>query len=746
LKTPVEGIVSEYFETEDVVKEYDGVIVKRILAYLKPYRPMVCLMALALACSTLGELLIPVIEQRVIDGAVMSRFFAVKIAVYEREKAALEASLRQNLEELMRRHGTVAAGGYLFVPRNQGSVLPGRAEKAFRERGILDGDNWYAFSYQPGSGAAAIIAAREDLFLRGTGTASSMTASSMTAAIRRDALYALPLEEIREIRRGDISYIIRAAVFLFITLIFVFVFTFIQTWSATLIGQRVMKDMRLELFRKTASQSTAFLSRHPVGRMVTRLTGDVETINEFFTSVLVAFLKDLSVMAGVLITLCMLSPRLAAAVLITMPPVAVVTAVSRIKARDAFRRQRTASSRVNSYLSERLSGVQVVQLFLQERKSAGEFGERNQELMQANLGEMYVFATFRPIIEFLSTVTTATLIVAGGAMVLGLSLSLGVLIAFINLVSMFYAPMTDMAEKYTLLQSAMAGGERVFKLLDTEAFIADEGRTSVEGRVRGRIEFEDVHFSYTADSGGTAPTGVSAPVRSGAAAGEVLKGLSFTVESGEMTAIVGYTGAGKTTIINILTRLWDIDSGLIRLDGIPIQHIPLPELRRSLLPVLQDVFLFSGTVADNISLGLDLSEAEVEAAARAVHAHEFISRLPQGYRTMLSEGAANISSGQRQLISFARVIAHDPAVVILDEATSSIDTETETSIQLGIRRVLAGRTSIVIAHRLSTIRHADRILVLSGGRVAEEGNHRDLMARNGLYAGLYRLQYEGDGA
>jgi ATP-binding cassette subfamily B protein len=732
----MEGTVSEYFETEDVVKEYDGVIVRRILAYLKPYRSLVCLMALALACSTLGELLVPVIEQRVIDSAVMSRFFAVKTARYEQEAAVLEASVRRNLEELMRRSGTIAAGDYLFIPRNQHSVMPGRAERALRERGILGEENWYAFRYKPDSAAGKIIAVRGDLFLRGT----------ETAAIERDALYSLSLEEIREIRWGDISYIIRAVVFLFITLALVFVFTFIQTWSATLIGQRVMKDMRLGLFKKTVSQSTAFLSRHPVGRIVTRLTGDVETINEFFTSVLVAFLKDLSVMAGVMITLFILSPRLAAVVLVTMPPVAVVTAVSRIKARDAFRRQRTASSRVNSYLSERLSGVQVVQLFLRERKSAEEFDGRNRELMQANLGEMYVFATFRPIVEFLSTVTTAVLIVTGGAMVLGLSLSLGVLIAFINLVSMFYAPMTDMAEKYTLLQSAMAGGERVFKLLDTEAFIADKGKESVEGRVRGRIAFEDVHFSYTADKRGTtedhetAHTGIS--TRSGGTAGEVLKGLSFAVESGEMAAIVGYTGAGKTTIINILTRLWDIDSGIIRLDGIPIQRIPLPELRRSLLPVLQDVFLFSGTVADNISLGLDLSEAKVEAAARAVHAHEFISRLPQGYRTPLSEGATNISSGQRQLISFARVIAHNPAVVILDEATSSIDTETEGLIQLGIQRVLAGRTSIVIAHRLSTIRHAGRILVLSGGRMAEEGTHQELMDRNGLYAGLYRLQYE----
>jgi ATP-binding cassette subfamily B protein len=337
-------------------------------------------------------------------------------------------------------------------------------------------------------------------------------------------------------------------------------------------------------------------------------------------------------------------------------------------------------------------------------------------------------------------------------MVLDLSLSLGALIAFIYLVRMFFSPVADIAEKYTLLQSAMAGGERVFRLLDTEEGIPDTGIRSAggggmvrdagaevrdagaevrdsgaevrdgEAGIRGHIEFENVRFSY----------------REGE---EVLRGLSFTVRPGETAAVVGATGAGKTTIINVLTRLWDVDAGVIRLDGTPVREIPLAALRRQVLPVLQDVFLFSGSVAENISLGLPLDREAVIRAAGAVHAHDFISRLPQGYDTRLSEGAANLSSGQRQLLSFARVIAHDPAVVILDEATSSVDTETERLLQRGLRRVLAGRTSLVIAHRLSTIRHADRILVLSGGRVAEEGTHEALLDRRGLYAGLYRHQY-----
>ncbi|MDR0456551.1 MAG: ABC transporter ATP-binding protein/permease [Treponema sp.] len=716
--------MADYFETDTVTKEYDGKLVRRILSYLQPYRALVVLTLAALIVSTLGELYIPVLQQRIIDGSVLARFMAFNSDVMRRQDLSAEARLV--CDEFAAMPAVVILGGMIFVPQNQRTVIPGKVERELRDKGILDTGYWYAFSCKPDeSAAAALIHKYGALFLQ-----AEDGETGIKAAIKMTDLYSLPPGEIAVIRSGDISSVMRGGIIFLAALVLVFVFTFSQIWTANLISQRVMKDMRLGLFKKTLSQSTAFLSRHPVGRIVTRLTGDVATIDEFFTTVLTAFLKDLSVMLGVLVTLFILSPQLALCVVLTLPPVLILTIISRVKARDAFRRQRTASSKVYAYLAERLAGIQVVQLFRREAKSAREFSERNRELLDANLGEMYVFATFRPIVEWFSTFTAAVLIVVGSKMILSLSVSLGVLIAFVNLVQMFYAPVTDIAEKYTLLQSAMAGGEKVFKLMDTDEHIPDAAHQVTAphaGLIRGHVVFDNVRFAYKKGE-------------------DVLRGLNFAVQPGEMAAIVGYTGAGKTTIINVLSRLWDVDSGEIRMDGVPVKNIPLDELRRAVLPVLQDVFLFSGTVADNISLGLELSQEQIIEAAQAVHAHEFISRLPEGYQTMLSEGATNISSGQRQLISFARVIAHNPQVVILDEATSSIDTETEYLIQMGIKRVLSDRTSFVIAHRLSTIKNADRILVLSGGTLAESGTHEELIAHNGLYAGLYRLQYAENGA
>ncbi|MFZ5367058.1 MAG: ABC transporter ATP-binding protein [Spirochaetota bacterium] len=698
--------MSDYFETEAVVKEYDSRLVKRILSYLKPYKIPALIALFALAISTIGELSLPVLIQKIIDTSIVAQYVAIDESILEAKDSQLLLHEKAIIKSLLAVSGNIKINSKIFVVKSNNTELTPSIEKRLRELSIIDPNPWYVFSGIP----------PQEL-------EKECITNGSYSAIPEHLLKSFPSEVIRRVKQKDYRFLINTSILFLCILILILLATFGQTYITTLIAQHVMKDIRLELFQKTVYQSTAFLNRNPVGRLVTRLTSDVETINEFFTSVLGAFLKDLSVMAGVLVTMLILSPKLAVITFATLPPVAIVTAFNRYKSRDAFRRQRLASSRLNAFLSERLSGVHIVQLFAKEKKVAQQFKKYNFDLLKANLGEMYVYATFRPIIDFLTSITIATVLFFGSKYIFNIQLSLGVLIAFINLVQMFYFPVQDISEKYTLLQSAMAGGERVFALMDTDERIPDSGRLDASENCKGKIEFKHVSFSYNPQE-------------------PVLKNLSFTVEPGEMVAIVGYTGAGKTTITNVLSRLWDIQDGEILLDDIPITEYKLSSLRNVIVPVLQEVFLFSGTIADNIRLGLPLPDEEVERAAKAVYAHEFISRLPQGYNTKLSEGATNISSGQRQLISFARLLAHNPKVIVLDEATSSIDTETEQLIQRGMQNILKDRTSIVIAHRLSTIRHANKILVLSNGEIVESGTHEELIKKNSLYSTLYRLQYE----
>ena len=698
--------MAEYFESEEIVKEYDSKLVKRILSYLGPYKVLAIIVLFALAISTIGELLLPVLIQKIVDKSIISQYLTINEQIFSSRQHELSPHEIKIINDLIADSNTVKIDSNIFVFKSRNLPLTGSLEKKLKELSIIDEQNWYVFS--------GFAPKNVEKYFITNGTYS---------AIPENVLKSLPTSLIRVIKSQDYDYLINAGILFLVILILILIATFVQTYMTTKIAQNVMTDIRLELFEKTIYQSTAFLSRNPVGRLVTRLTGDVETINEFFTSVLGSFLKDLSVMAGVLVTMIILAPKLALITILTLPPVAIVTAINRYKSRDAFRHQRLASSRLNSFLSERLAGVHIVQLFAQEKPVQSKFKNFNTELLKANLEEMYVYATFRPIIDFLTSLTIATVLFFGGKFILDLQLSLGMLIAFINLVQMFYFPVQDISEKYTLLQSAMAGGERVFALMDTSEKIPNTGTREIGKNCKGKIEFRNVSFSYNKNE-------------------TVLRNISFTVQPGEMIAIVGYTGAGKTTITNVLSRLWDIQQGSILLDDVPLPEYTLESLRKTVVPVLQEVFLFSGTIADNISLGLSLTDEEIMEAAKAVYVHDFISKLPQGYNTKLSEGATNISSGQRQLISFARLLAHNPKVIVLDEATSSIDTETEQLIQLGLQNIMAGRTSIVIAHRLSTIRHADRILVLSSGEIVEEGTHEELLKKNSLYATLYRLQYE----
>ncbi len=499
--------------------------------------------------------------------------------------------------------------------------------------------------------------------------------------------------------------------------------SFFQVYLLSRVTQDIMKDLRTGLFAHFQRQSSRYLYNHPVGKLVSAVTSDVATLSEFFNTLFTSLLKDFLVMLGVIVTLFVLNAPLAFFTVLSLPPVLVLVALFRLWSRGAFRLVRAQVSRVNAFLSEHIQGISIVQLFGREKKSREDFAKENEGLLHANLTELMVNAVFRPLIDVLWAVTLGFLIWFGTGLSLEHTVTLGVLIAFINLVGRFYQPVGSLAENFTLLQSAMAGGERVFGFLGDEQPVADNGKRSLAEARTGDIVFDKVSFRYLPDE-------------------PVLDGLSFRVEEGQTVAIVGYTGAGKTTITSLLTRMWDIDDGHIFFGGIDLREFSLDNLRGGIQSVLQDVFLFTGTIYDNIDLGRGLSRERIAEVCRHVQAQEFIEKLPDGYDTVLNEGATNLSAGQRQLLSFARVLAQNPRVLILDEATANIDTETEVLIQKALGELLKNRTSLVIAHRLSTIRQANKILVLDQGRIAEEGTHSELMEKRGFYYNLYRLQYE----
>lgn len=519
------------------------------------------------------------------------------------------------------------------------------------------------------------------------------------------------------------------SIFLLILLVGGLAASFVQVYLMSLVGQGIMKKLRIQLLEHTAGQSLSFLGSRPVGSLVTRIVNDVETISELFTTVIMTLIKNFLVMIGVVGILFYLDVNLGAVTVFTLPPVLIITIIFRKRARDVYRRVRERISSLNAFLSERVSGMKVVQVFAQEVRTQARFDEHNGGLLAADFSEMYVFALFRPLISLLSTVSLACIIYFGAGLNAAGTVSLGVLIAYFDLIRKFFHPLQEIAEQFTIMQSAMAGGERIFDLLDTEERISDAGITccSEDSALTADdgvpvVQFDNVYFSYKENE-------------------PVLKGVSFSAGKGETVAIVGYTGSGKTTIANLAARFWDADNGCIRINGIDSRKIPLAELRRSVQAVQQDVFLFSGTIRDNITLGKNFTNEELSAAATTSCLKPILEKLEGGLDYVLSEGGTNLSGGQRQLIAFTRVIAHNPPVLILDEATASIDTETEKLIQAGLKNLLKNRTAIVIAHRLSTIRDSNRILVLGSGRIIESGTHAELMVEEGFYSKLYNLQF-----
>lgn len=508
-----------------------------------------------------------------------------------------------------------------------------------------------------------------------------------------------------------------------------FLLSYTQRILTAWLGQRIMYDLRREVFQKYQQLDFRYFDRNPVGRLITRITSDVETLNELFSSGIVTVFGDVFTLVFIVGAMLRMDWRLALVAFSVLPFVAWAAFLFRARIREAYRDIRVRLARINAFLHERFTGIQVVQLFNREERDARRHAEVNQDYLEAHLRSITYYALFFPVIELFTAIALALIIWSGGASILEGTVTVGVVAAFLQYARRFFRPIQDLSEKYNLLQGAMASSERIFKLLDTDVAITDPlDPRSLPTPTRGEIEFRNVWFAYGNAEDGTPDW--------------VLKGISFRVAPGSKVAIVGHTGAGKSTLINLLMRFYDPQKGEILLDGVPIREVRLKELRDRIGLVLQDVFLFSRSVGYNIRLGSEgIGDAQVREAAKRVGATRFIDHLPEGYAQPLGERGSSLSVGERQLLSFARALAFDPAILILDEATSSVDSEVEAQIEEATAELMRGRTSMVIAHRLSTVQGADRILVFHHGEIKETGTHQELLEKGGRYARLHELQF-----
>ncbi len=503
-----------------------------------------------------------------------------------------------------------------------------------------------------------------------------------------------------------------------------FLVSYVQTYITQLLGQKVMYDLRSDIFGHLQKLSFRFFDRNPVGRLMTRVTSDVQALNDMFTQGIVSIFGDLFLLAGIVIIMLTMNWRLALLTFTVIPVLFVITMIFKRKVRAAFRQVRKWLAQINAYVQENITGMSIVQVFNRERKNYEIFKDINWQHTRAYIKMIFYYAVFYPAIELISAIALAIVLWQGGILKSEGLTTYGALVAFIQYAQMFFMPISDLSEKYNVLQSAMASSERIFNLLDTEPEIVSPPQAKWSEPFQGRVEFKNVYFAYNEPD-------------------YVLKDVSFRINPGEKIAIVGHTGAGKTSIINLLARHYDIQKGQILVDDIEVREWDLDRLHKNMAVVLQDVFLFSGSILENVRLhDQTISEQQVIEACKQVNAHSFIERLPNGYHTILNERGTILSMGERQLLSFARALVVDPPLLILDEATANVDTETEILIQQAVYRLMENRTAIIIAHRLSTIQHVDRILVFHKGKLRESGTHQQLMEQQGIYYHLYQLQYK----
>jgi ATP-binding cassette subfamily B protein len=526
------------------------------------------------------------------------------------------------------------------------------------------------------------------------------------------------------INNSNYNGLLIISILLFASLLLQSVIQYFLTYYTQYLGQKTIFDLRMQIFRHIQNLALKFFDKTPIGRLVTRTNNDVESLNELFSSGIVMVFSDVFIIIWILAFMFFMDMPLTLVTLSVLPILIYGTFLFRRKVRDSYRDVRLHLARLNSYMQEHITGMNVIQIFNKQKDELNRFSKINSDYRQENIKSIFYYAIFYPGVEFLSSIAIGLIIWYGGGEITQNTLTLGVLFAFIQYTEMFFRPIRDLSEKYNIMQTAMASSERIFKLLDNETFITNPANPKKLTDVKGEIEFKNVWFAYNNED-------------------YILKDITFKINPGETVAIVGATGAGKSSIINILSRFYDINKGSIQVDGIDIRELDKRELRKHISMVLQDVFLFSGTITSNINMSNEsITSEKIIEAARTVGADRFISNLPEKYDEIVKERGATLSVGQKQLISFARALAYNPQILILDEATSSVDTETEILIQEAIHKLLVGRTAIVIAHRLSTIQNADNIIVLHKGEIRETGTHQELLAKRGIYYKLYQLQFK----
>ncbi|MBD3366583.1 MAG: ATP-binding cassette domain-containing protein [Candidatus Eisenbacteria bacterium] len=699
----------DYHDEEILGKAYDQRLVRRLVTYARPYLRLIVVSVVILVVVAGAELALPYLTRLAIDDYIVATSRLLTPADAPPDVAS--PFIEKHRSDLVPVDADAGVGEAWFVRSKTLSGYDPREVARVREAGLIGERDYYL--------AERDVIERRELMREG------YVPGEGVVGIPTDMLSQLSEEDLRAVRAEDFDGVGRIALIIIGILLGSFVVRLFQINMMELTSQRVMYDIRMQILSHLQRLSLSFFDKNPVGRLVTRATNDIEVLHEMFTSIVIMLLRDVFILIGVIVLMLRLNWRLALVSFAVLPFMAWATVVFSVKIRDAFREVRMRVAIINATLQESISGMRITQIFRREDESMRRFRKINHDNFLAAMRQIRVFAMFMPLMELASAIAIGLVIWYGGGQVLRTTLSLGTLVAFLSYVQMFFRPIRNLTERYSTMQQAMASSERIFMLLDNDDMIPEPEDPVIPEHAEGRIEFDDVCFAYVDDE-------------------YVLKHVSFKVEPGETVAIVGATGAGKTSIISLLERFYDVRSGRILVDGVDIRDMPKDLLRSRLGLVMQDVFIFAGDIKGNIRLGNDdVGDDDLERIACHVHADHFIERLPGGYDEEVRERGSTLSTGQRQLLAFARALAFDPLVLILDEATSNIDTETERLIQDALVRLLEDRTSIVIAHRLSTIQHADRILVMHNGRICEEGTHQELLAERGYYYRLYELQYKG---